>query len=102
MNALRKNRLLLFLSVVAICLAIAAAFHRREPSYDGRGLSDWLKDLLGHRPEEILVRAQEAVAKIGTNAIPLAEMSRRGIESNNRIEDGMRICRTDATALLAS
>jgi hypothetical protein len=72
----RKRRAVLSspaILLVTICLAgFVSAIDQDEPTYQGRTLSDWTRDLDPHTP--VLVGheppAEIAIAHIGTNAIP--------------------------------
>jgi hypothetical protein len=47
------------------------AWPKREPRYGGRRLSAWVRDAVEHGEGDLeYVRAQEAVRRIGTNALP--------------------------------
>ena len=53
-----------------IFLGISCAKHEPQPIYNGRPLSDWVKDLNYKRPEEVQNTAKQAIRQIGTNSLP--------------------------------
>jgi HEAT repeat protein len=65
------RRLLIILAVCAAVIAVVVALIPREPKYDGRTLSEWIKDSAPRRsPDPEQTRAIEAVRHIGTNGLP--------------------------------
>jgi HEAT repeat protein len=81
-----------FISVIALSVAVSAvslwSLLQREPSHDGRSLSQWLEDFdfgAAHRCAE----AAEAMDEIGTNAIPrlLSLMNARDTPLDRAMEE---------------
>src|SRR3569832_1231853 len=69
---MRKTRIMLLLPA-SIGLKAAAAvvlFREREPDYDGRSLSSWVIRCGDSRLTGGDAAAQQAITKIGTNALP--------------------------------
>src|SRR4051812_1919353 len=68
---MRWRRLLIGLAVIAAVIAIIIALIPREPKYEGRTLSEWIKEA---NPRHSAHRKQpkdyEAVRHIGSNALP--------------------------------
>jgi hypothetical protein len=68
---MRWRRLLIILTACAAVIAIVAALIPREPKYDGRTLSEWIKDAAPHHsPDPETTKAIDAVRHIGTNGLP--------------------------------
>src|SRR5438034_2929764 len=71
---MNKRRIIASLIVVCVFAGIALfAFRSREPVYQERPLSAWLKDLDYGQPSfrrEAVPQAEEAVRHIGANAVP--------------------------------
>jgi len=68
---MRWRRLLIVVAVCAALIAVIVALVPREPKYDGRTLSEWIKGAAPRRsPDPEQTRAIEAVRHIGTNALP--------------------------------
>jgi hypothetical protein len=68
---MRWRKLLIVLAVVAAIIAIVVALIPREPKYQGRTLSEWIKDSAPRKsPDPETARAIEAVRRIGTNGLP--------------------------------
>ncbi len=68
----RLRIMLAFVVAAVVVLAALSVVFPREPTYQGRRLSAWLRDL-EHGGTEMTVRnvhAREAVRQIGTNAVP--------------------------------
>lgn len=53
-----------------IFLGISCAKHEPQPIYNGRPLSDWVKDLNYKRSEAEQNAAKQAICQIGTNSLP--------------------------------
>ncbi|EEF63313.1 hypothetical protein [Pedosphaera parvula] len=67
----KRNRILITLAItVALCGLTFTALFSREPSYQGKCLSAWIKDLQAEAPET-KNQAREAVREIGVNGMPL-------------------------------
>ena len=66
---MRRSRWFAILVLCAIALLVAIGRYRREPEYQGRSLTAWLR---GFESDVIQARWQsaEAVRQIGTNALP--------------------------------
>jgi hypothetical protein len=63
--------LLIVLAVCAAVIAIIIALIPHEPKYDGRALSEWIKDSAPQKsPDPKTTSAVEAVRHIGTNGLP--------------------------------
>ena len=69
---MRKRRLfLLLIAVGVLATVLVVVFNReREPEYQGRRLSFWVRDLPWQDPRSGHALADEAILHIGTNAIP--------------------------------
>lgn len=68
---MRWRRLLIILAVCAAAIALVLALIPREPRYDGRALSEWIRDSAPRpSPEPETTRAVAAVRHIGTNGLP--------------------------------
>jgi hypothetical protein len=68
---MRWRRLLILLAVCAVVIAVLIALIPHEPKYEGRALSEWIKDSAPRRsPDPEQTRAIEAVRHIGTNGLP--------------------------------
>lgn len=68
---MRARRLLIVLAIFATLAIILFALIPREPKYQGRTLSEWIKDSAPRRsPDPEQTRAVEAVRHIGTNGLP--------------------------------
>jgi hypothetical protein len=68
---MRWRKLLIVLAVIAAVIAIILALIPREPKYEGRTLSEWIKDSAPRKsPDPETSRAIEAVRHIGTNGLP--------------------------------
>jgi hypothetical protein len=69
-----KKRRLTKLVLVALLLMVGAmifAFRGREPTYQGKSVTHWLRDLDDDLPRERKEKAQEALASIGARALPV-------------------------------
>ena len=76
MNKRRKLGLGIVVGLVTATAAAFVALRPREPVYEGKTLSDWLK-ILGHATGTTQIRAGTAILEMGTNALPaLLEMLR--------------------------
>ena len=70
---MRNNRrkliavVLLAFAALVVCVLV---FQNREPAWQGRTLSAWLRDFDADRPET-RASAADAIRQIGTNALPL-------------------------------
>ncbi len=65
-----KRPLIISLAAITVCLGAFLVLRvHREPTYDGRSLSQWLRDCdsVGSAKDR---RAREAIRGLGTNAIP--------------------------------
>jgi hypothetical protein len=62
--------LLILLSMFALGAAVSALLHK-EPSFEGRKLSDWIWTMNGSKAGPEKEEARAAVRKLGTNSIPL-------------------------------
>jgi len=70
-SRMRWRKLLIGLVVFAAIVPIVLALISREPKYQGRTLSEWIKESAPHKsPDPETTRAIEAVRHIGTNALP--------------------------------
>ncbi|HWW01085.1 MAG TPA: HEAT repeat domain-containing protein [Candidatus Acidoferrum sp.] len=74
---MKRRRLILLTllgAVLAVLLAAALWPQEREPTYEGRKLSQWLRDYRANRniAAAAMARATNAVHHIGTNALPCA------------------------------
>jgi HEAT repeats len=70
-SLMRWRKLLIVLAVFAAIIAIIVALIPREPKFEGRTLSEWIKDSAPKRsPDPETTRAVEAVRHIGTNGLP--------------------------------
>ena len=68
---MRWRRILVALAVALAVAAIAFTLVPHEPKYEGRTLTEWIKDSGPRRnPDPSQARAVEAVRHIGTNALP--------------------------------
>jgi hypothetical protein len=68
---MRWRKLLILLAVLAVVVGIIVALIPREPKYQGRTLSEWIKDSAPRKsPDPQTTRAIEAVRHIGTNGLP--------------------------------
>ncbi len=68
-----KRRILiisLLIAVVGIISWLVLRPHDSEPTYQGKPLTYWLKGFGSGSPDEVTLKANEAVRQIGTNAIP--------------------------------
>ena len=69
-----RNKRRKLIAVVLLALAALAAcvlvFPDREPAWQGRTLSAWLRDFNADKPES-RASAADAIRQIGTNAFPL-------------------------------
>ena len=75
-------------AIIAVVLVLAGtgliALWPREPSYQGKSLTGWLRNLYGTTPA-IRGQAQEAIRHIGTNALPILRRKLRAEDSPMRI-----------------
>jgi hypothetical protein len=68
---MRWRKLLIVLAGVAVIIASVVALIPREPKFQGRTLSEWIKESAPHKsPDPETTRALEAVRHIGTNGLP--------------------------------
>jgi len=68
---MRWRKLLILLAACAVVLATVLALIPREPKYDGRTLSEWIKESAPRKsPDPETTRAIDAVRHIGTNGLP--------------------------------
>ena len=65
----RRHGLVLVLGLVTATVAAFVALRPREPAYDGKTLSEWVK-IAGHETGVARERADRAILKMGTNALP--------------------------------
>jgi len=72
---INHTSVLLFLS---LCVVVISCFgdlvHAAEPTYEGRTLSDWLKDLSNTSAGRKYAPAARAFREMGTNAVPFLLM----------------------------
>lgn len=67
----KRSRTTLAIVIVSILGGLAQpTLLAREPSYQGKRLSDWMNDFEADKPE-VRQEARDAIRKIGTNALPL-------------------------------
>src|SRR5215831_6021415 len=79
-----KQRRPIKLVVVALLIMVGAmifAFKGREPTYQGKSLTHWLRDLDDELPQEQKEKAQEALASIGVRALPVLDRMLNARES---------------------
>ncbi len=79
-----KKRRPIKLVVVALMVMVGAmifTFQGREPTYQGKSLTHWLRDLDDESPREQKEKAQEALASIGASALPVLERMLNARES---------------------
>lgn len=70
-HAVNRRRRIIGIVLLGLLAAILVSFlSTGEPSYQGRKLSGWLKDLDNQTPTT-REKAREAVGQIGTNALPI-------------------------------
>lgn len=66
------------LRFLSLCVVVISCFgdlvHAAEPTYEGRTLSDWLKDLSNTPAGEKYAPAARAFREMGTNAVPFLLM----------------------------
>jgi len=68
---MRWRKFLIGLAVFAVLIASVVALIPCEPRYNGRTLSEWIRDAAPRRsPDPETTRAIEAVRHIGTNGLP--------------------------------
>ncbi|HSU54354.1 MAG TPA: HEAT repeat domain-containing protein, partial [Candidatus Dormibacteraeota bacterium] len=79
-----KRRRVIVLCVIVTLLAVVAIFAlpRREPAYQGKTLSQWMREAnLGVWPRESPVAADSAIGQIGTNGFPVVSELLRSHDS---------------------
>jgi hypothetical protein len=68
---MRWRRIVIGLAVCAVLVVLVFALIPREPKYEGRTLSEWIRDSAPRRsPDPETTKAIEAVRHIGTNGLP--------------------------------
>ena len=65
----RRHWIALSILTAIAVIFVATGRWRREPSYDGMRLSEWVRDLQG-TPAPARRRAEQAIRGMGTNALP--------------------------------
>jgi hypothetical protein len=79
-----KKRRPIKLVLVALLILVSAmifTFKGREPTYQGRSVTHWLRDLDDDLPRQQKEKAQEALASIGVRALPVLDMMLNARES---------------------
>ena len=84
-SGMRRRSWIAFLGVCGIALLVATGWHRREPEYQARPLSVWLRGFESEVPSARWQSA-EAVRHIGTNALPwlIARLEHKPITQASR------------------
>jgi hypothetical protein len=77
----RPKIILVFLALVIVVGCIFFALKGTEPSYHGKRLTHWLRDLDDGIPPEQRERAEQAVASIGVKALPILDRMLNAKES---------------------
>jgi hypothetical protein len=65
-----KILLLAATGLVAVWAIWFVGFRKKEPSYNGKPLSEWLEKVSSYKPPAERDQARKAVVAIGTNAVP--------------------------------
>ena len=66
----RRKLIAIVLHALAALVACVLVFRDRDPAWQGRTLSAWLRDFDADKPES-RASAADAIRQIGTNALPL-------------------------------